>query len=468
MSRWLSSMLKRSLFLFLFLFSGFSMFSQHPKFDSLYKATMARQDNLAKLAWMVSLENYCAAQDLFKHATMSVSFADKLLRKNTEKRDSVLYYQSISYNNIGFYYQEHGKTSKALEFLIQGLKLQESIKDSVALLSNITNLGTIVRSIGDTARAFTYYKRAEEVATRKNNLNMIANLKLKLGAIYVNKNKFDTAIAYYNQSLDLYKKLNKKKEWSQVHRYIGIAYQNQGKIPEAISEYQQALDISTEVKDLKEMSFSYEELGAIHFYRLQEWKKALEYLKKGLEAATQGGYFDRRTSIMQTMAYSYAKLKDFDKAFKYHYRYVTLNDSLEKLMEKKKSFKMNLEYEFDKKFAADSLKNIAEQRILDAQLDSHKKELKQEKTIKYTLILIAILILFLAYFIFSRLRHSREQNRIISEQKHQVEEQKELIEKQKEDVEEKQKEILDSIRYAKRIQQSLLPNDKYMNKHLKK
>ena len=34
--------------------------------------------------------------------------------------------------------------------------------------------------------------------------------------------------------------------------------------------------------------------------------------------------------------------------------------------------------------------------------------------------------------------------------------------------EEKQKEILDSIRYAKRIQHSLLPNEKYISKSLDK
>jgi len=33
---------------------------------------------------------------------------------------------------------------------------------------------------------------------------------------------------------------------------------------------------------------------------------------------------------------------------------------------------------------------------------------------------------------------------------------------------EKQKDILDSIRYAKRIQQSLLPNEKYLDKNLKR
>ena len=43
-----------------------------------------------------------------------------------------------------------------------------------------------------------------------------------------------------------------------------------------------------------------------------------------------------------------------------------------------------------------------------------------------------------------------------------------IIEKQKQEVEEKQKEIIDSINYAKRIQQSQLPTEKYINKSIKR
>jgi hypothetical protein len=46
--------------------------------------------------------------------------------------------------------------------------------------------------------------------------------------------------------------------------------------------------------------------------------------------------------------------------------------------------------------------------------------------------------------------------------------QKAIIESQKEIVEEKQKEIMDSIRYAKRIQRSLLPLESTIEKTLKK
>ena len=46
--------------------------------------------------------------------------------------------------------------------------------------------------------------------------------------------------------------------------------------------------------------------------------------------------------------------------------------------------------------------------------------------------------------------------------------QKKLIEAQKKLVEEKQKEILDSIHYARRIQNAILPTEKYIDKTLKR
>jgi hypothetical protein len=56
---------------------------------------------------------------------------------------------------------------------------------------------------------------------------------------------------------------------------------------------------------------------------------------------------------------------------------------------------------------------------------------------------------------------------IAKKQKTIIEEQKTLVEKQKELVDQKQKEILDSIRYAKRIQLALLPSENYIIKKMK-
>jgi serine phosphatase RsbU (regulator of sigma subunit) len=62
----------------------------------------------------------------------------------------------------------------------------------------------------------------------------------------------------------------------------------------------------------------------------------------------------------------------------------------------------------------------------------------------------------LAFFIFRGLKESRRKNKIISEQKQEVEEQKFIIE-------EKNKEIIDSIHYAKNLQNAILPSKKTLD-----
>jgi hypothetical protein len=56
--------------------------------------------------------------------------------------------------------------------------------------------------------------------------------------------------------------------------------------------------------------------------------------------------------------------------------------------------------------------------------------------------------------------------RLIKKQKNIIEEQKKLVEFQKEIVDEKQEQILSSIYYARRIQQSLMPTEKFIERKL--
>ena len=71
------------------------------------------------------------------------------------------------------------------------------------------------------------------------------------------------------------------------------------------------------------------------------------------------------------------------------------------------------------------------------------------------------IVILIAFLIFRGYRQKQKANIIITGQKNEVEAQKQLIE-------EKQKEILDSIRYAKRIQQALITNEIYIHKHIKR
>jgi serine phosphatase RsbU (regulator of sigma subunit) len=71
-----------------------------------------------------------------------------------------------------------------------------------------------------------------------------------------------------------------------------------------------------------------------------------------------------------------------------------------------------------------------------------------------------------AILYYKRFKITQKQNKIIIVQKEEVETQKVFVETQKHLVEEKQKEILDSITYAQRLQQAILPPKEFISKSL--
>jgi len=141
--------------------------------------------------------------------------------------------------------------------------------------------------------------------------------------------------------------------------------------------------------------------------------------------------------------------------------YVKMRDSINNGQTRKAAIKSQLKYEFDKKALADSIRAMDEKKIKDAKIQEGVAKLKQEQTMRYALYGGLALVIIFSVFIYNRFTVTRKQKDIIEMQKHVVEEQKELVE-------EKQKEILDSIKYAKRIQRALIPSEKYIGNALKR
>jgi hypothetical protein len=89
-----------------------------------------------------------------------------------------------------------------------------------------------------------------------------------------------------------------------------------------------------------------------------------------------------------------------------------------------------------------------------------KEKNRKQQIITYSVTGGLLLVLVFALFVLRSLSITRKQKHLIELKNGETEQQKNVIE-------EKQREILDSIKYAKRIQESLLPTEKYIEKYLK-
>jgi hypothetical protein len=144
------------------------------------------------------------------------------------------------------------------------------------------------------------------------------------------------------------------------------------------------------------------------------------------------------------LAFAMYSLKDYKNAYENLKNYIRISQ------------------EINSSDSKNNLSEIQEQQIkkekqkeIDREIKAREIEEKSKNIFLFSLIICIGLIIFIL-FIISNLRKSKK---IISKQKSEVETQKHIVE-------EKQKEILDSINYAKRLQEAILPPLDYINEHL--
>ena len=131
---------------------------------------------------------------------------------------------------------------------------------------------------------------------------------------------------------------------------------------------------------------------------------------------------------------------NYKGAFEHYREYIQYRDKINNEESNKSAIKSQLNYEFEKKEAI-----LNEQQLKERAIAAEKNYI--QKIIIASFLLGFLLVVIFAFFIFRTLKLTKHQKHII---------------------EEKQKEILDSIHYAKRIQTSLLPTEKYIERKLKK
>jgi len=158
---------------------------------------------------------------------------------------------------------------------------------------------------------------------------------------------------------------------------------------------------------------------------------------------------------------SYAALTSLDSttgnfkiAFENHKLFIIYKDSIDNEETKKKTIQSAMTYEFEKK----ELASKAEQEKLDAVTAEEKQK---QKIVIYAVAGMLLVVIVFSLFLLNRFRVTQKQKKVI-------EEQKVLVDKAYEHLHEKNKEVMDSIFYARRIQRSLLPTEKYIENKLNK
>ena len=384
-----------------------------------------------------------------------------------QKNEAKSHYFERIYTCLNLSYTEQGNYTVGIEYGFKGLKEIEKKHDTLAMALSNNNIANTYFKINQYDKAMQYYKIALGYAMKVKHLYGQSLLTGNIGSVFFEIGKYDSAKIYFDKSLTLSKQVEDASGEAVQYINIGSYYQKVSNDKVAIDYFKKAENIFTDLKMQPNLSDVYIGLAA-SYLNTKEYNSSLVYANKSLELANKIESFPEKENAHLALKNVYEKLNNTNQAY-YHYKeYIAARDSTFNEKNKKEQFKAELVYEYDKKKYSDSLDQVLTAKIQQKELSQEREKTETQRKLTYVAVAGCVLFLVLALYIFKNYKDKQKANKIISEQKNQVEIQNEKIEFQKAVLEEKNKEIIDSIYYASRIQQSLLPTQKYIDKNLKR
>ncbi len=312
------------------------------------------------------------------------------------------------YGNIGMLYNEIDQLEKAEFYLYRSMEESKSDKDKDEVVKTLNVLGLVQRKKGE-------YEKSEKsllAALKAANDNPrfyrdIADVHSSLANLFDKTGELKKQEYHIQQSIAYYEKINNPANITYGRQLLAKFYLDQGKNQMAEKEMKNALAFFNSgdlpMRSKREFHATYAKI----LFAQNKFKEAYSELNSGFDL--------------------------FDTLF-----------SLEKI---EQTSKLETEYFYQQKIELDSLQRAEERKKQELRIKKEKAEneaaLAKQKVYSTMGIGGSISLLVIAFILFKAYRNKNKSNQLISAQKNQIEA--------------KQTEILDSIQYAKRIQNAILP-----------
>ena len=467
--------MKKLFYITFFVLLSLHGFAQNSKIDSLQNAVEKESLDTNTLITLneLSIELYSVGkyEEALHFAEKAKQTANKLVSKSKNRIVILVLKKALArtHNTIGNIYSDQGIYPDALQNYFTSLKIKEEIGDKKGIASAYNNIGIVYKTQGNYTDALNSYKASLKIKERLGDKQGIASSYNNIGNIYHIQGDFAKALENYSNSLQLFKEIDFKPGITSLYNNIGGVYFNQAEeepnktkknllFSNARDNYNASLALFEAISDKRGVVASLINIGTIEL-KQKNIAKAKEYSNRAFSLSK----YDERGEILKDVYNLLAQIEtsvgNYKLAFDYYKVFIQLRDSIFNEENTKKTVQMQMQFGFDKKMAADSIANAKAQELKEVEIAKQRAEIKIKKNQQYALFGGLFLVLVFAGFMYNRFTVTRKQKQIIELQKHEVEQQKEIVE-------EKNKEITDSIQYAKRIQNAILPPIKLVKEHL--
>ncbi len=482
----------------LFMVCSFKVFSQDKDYTVQLKNICAISNRDKKIDSLEKFTKFLVFQD----PEMAILAAGKLMGLTKSIKDNKAYL--TSYNALGLASLYTDQNDNALKYLDTLVKIAVARKDTVFQSKGYGNLGLVYERLSDFKKAFTNYSLALRAADLLKSKSLTASSYGNLGNVSIRLSQYKEGILYLKNAVKLFEDLGSKKPLANQYNSLAQAYEglhdhvnhklyllkaekiyreigdkkalgtvltNLGSIEadehhdvEAVKIFEEALALKIEMEDYSGQAPILINLSSV-YSNLGKFDKASASIEKANVIVSKEKDLYMQSEVVLKRAMLLRMTGNYNKAYDVLLNYMRLKDSVVGRETQLAVADYKEKYESEKKgFEIDRLTKSKE--IDRLKLKQNEEQLDKEKARRYLIIGVLLFIIILFFVLMWAFINKRKSNTALTLKNGQLEKAHIEIVHQKEEITEKQKEILDSIYYARRIQQALLAHKDFVTKHI--
>jgi signal transduction histidine kinase len=386
----------------------------------------------------------------------AVEYYEKALRAFIEIDDKI----GISgcYNNFANIYYMQGDYPRTLEYFQKALKVFEELTNKTGIAGTFNNMGVVSDEQGNYAKALEYYQKALKMRKELNDRYGTSDTYTNIGNVYYAEKDYSKALEYFQKSHEINEELGNKSGLAISYLNIGVVFRIRKDYSKSLNYFQKSMSIARKISSQDIITTNNIEFSNAYF-SLKNYKLAIRYGSIAFQAAVESGERDNIKKAADVLAKSYAAMRDFEKAYKFHREFKAQNDSLFNESNIEKITNLENQYKFEKE--KESI--AAEQAKKDALKEA---ELKRQKTVRNSFIIGFVLMIVFVLIIFRNLTKIRKANRLLASQKEEIVSQKEEIQEQARELEIKNKNLFELSKFKKLMTDTVIHDLKNPLNHI--
>jgi serine phosphatase RsbU (regulator of sigma subunit) len=376
--------------------------------------------------------------------------AEKYCNEVLPLAEKLKFYRGLAFANKtkGILFDESGNYPESINSYMQSLSFSQKINDKMATARTEANIGIVLRKLKKNRESINYFKKSYLFFVNKNAMYEM-NVLMNIGLSYIDLHLADSALIYEKRAFETMKKNN--FEDPNVYGNLGLAYCEKKDFVSAEPLIKRCLELEKEQDEKQTFIAVWSMDLAFVYMNTNKTDAAIKLLEEVILLFGKDKYTYEATHCYKQLAGIYENKGDWKNAYKYHKILSQIKDTI---YNSENSIQVNsLKEKYEAK------KKETEIKLLTTDKALQDEALKKNKIIIYSGTVLSVFIfLFLIFVIKNNKQKQKINKELVSKNK--------TIELQKEIVEEKQKEILDSISYAKRLQEAILPPNNLIKQNL--